>query len=94
MNQPVETEKQMSKDKTWSITQEKDGVTKSLRVESAENGFIITKNKYGHAGENDDYIDETKKYISTKNPLEGKEENIKSPMSKEEMFSFLDGDIL
>jgi len=84
----------MDKNKHWSITEEKDGVTKSLKVEEAENGFIITKNKYGYVEDEDKHIDETKKYISTKNPLEGKKENIKSPMSKEEMFSFLDGDIV
>jgi hypothetical protein len=96
MNAPLTKQSNMSKEKTWSISQEKDGITKSLRVEGVENGFIITKSKHGYneSDKGENYIDETKKYISTKNPLEGKEENIKSPMSREDMYSFLDGDIV
>jgi len=86
----------MNENKTWSITEEKNGITKRLSVEKVENGFVITKAKHGYEeGEEKEgkYLDITKKYISTKNPLEGKEEEIKTPMTREEMYSFLDGDI-
>jgi hypothetical protein len=77
--------------KKWEISETKDGITKRMCVEKVENGFIISKSKYGNI--NDNYVDETKKYISTKNPLEKEEEKeeIKSPMSREELYSFLDG---
>jgi hypothetical protein len=95
MDVPIKAIKQMNENKTWSITEEKDGITKRLSVEKVENGFVITKNKYGYEGEGEkrNYIDVNKKYISTKNPLEGQKEEIKSPMSREQLFSFLDGEI-
>jgi len=83
---------EMSEDKNWEISETKDGVTKRIKVEKAENGFIICKSKYGQVGEK--YIDESKKYISTKNPLDKKEEEVKTPMSREELYSFLDGSIV
>ena len=49
-----------------------DGITKSVRVEQVENGYIITVSKYGKLEGSDDYIDEHKKFISTKNPFEKK----------------------
>ncbi len=82
----------MVEQKEWSISQTSDGVTKTLRVDKAENGFIITKTKYGNV--NGKYIDENKRYISTKKPLDKKEEEIKSPMSREELYAFLDGPIM
>jgi hypothetical protein len=83
----------MEENKKWEISETKEGVTKRLCVEKVENGFIITKSKYGNEG--DKYLDETKRYISTKNPLAKEEENeeVKSPMSREELYKFLDGDI-
>lgn len=84
--------KTMEEDKRWEISETKDGITKRLSVEKAENGFIITKSKYGNV--EDKYIDETKKYISTKNPLDKKEEEIESPMSREQIYSFLDNPIM
>lgn len=88
----IKSSKMSENNKEWRISETKDGITKTLSVDKVENGFIITKSKYGNI--NDKYVDETKKYISTKNPLEKKEEEeIKSPMSREELYSFLDGAI-
>lgn len=84
----------MEENKKWEISESKDGITKRLCVEKVENGFIISKSKCGDV--EGKYVDETKKYISTKNPLEKeeeKEEEVKSPMSREELYKFLDGDI-
>lgn len=61
------------KKKTWSKSVERDGLTETIRVEQVENGFIISKEKYGHdlkSTSKDKYISENKKYISTKNPLD------------------------
>ena len=67
---------------------EKDGISKTLRVEKVENGYIITISKYGRNQKEKDseYIDECKKFISETNPLENnesdkKDSNIKSVVS-------------
>jgi hypothetical protein len=58
----------------WEKSQTINGITKRVCVEQAENGFIVTMSKYGSTGEEGSkYIDENKKYISKKNPLEGTE---------------------
>jgi hypothetical protein len=50
----------------------KDGVTKTFRVEEVENGYVVTVNEYGYRGEGDkkEHYDESRKYISTTNPLD------------------------
>jgi len=57
-----------------SITTENDGMTKAIRVEKIENGWLIVENCYGQLGKEGDknrkYMDETKKYYSKENPLE------------------------
>jgi len=58
--------------KSWRKSVEKDGVTKSVSVDECENGFIISVCEYGDG--NKGWYDDTKKYISTKNPLEGQKE--------------------
>ena len=67
---------------------EKDGISKTLRVEKVENGYFITISKYGRNQKEKDgeYIDECKKFISETNPLENnesdkKDSNIKSVVS-------------
>lgn len=67
---------------------EKDGISKTLRVEKVENGYFITISKYGRNQKDKDseYIDECKKFISEINPLENnesdkKDSNIKSVVS-------------
>lgn len=57
---------------SWRKEVRENDMTKTLRVEKVENGFIITISKYGHTGEGDDkkYIDENKQFISEANPFE------------------------
>lgn len=57
--------------KSWRKSEEKDGVSKSISVEQCENGFVIRICKYDY---NKSDSDESKTYISTKNPLEGEKE--------------------
>jgi len=87
----IKSNKMENESKKWEISESKNGITKRMCVEKVENGFIITKSKYGEI--NGEYIDEDKKYISTKNPLEEEKEEVKSPMTREELYSFLDGAI-
>ena len=60
----------------WSKEISDGNMTKRLSVESVENGFIITINKYGNEGEGEKrkYIDETKRFISEDNPFAKEEE--------------------
>lgn len=57
---------------SWSKTLKKGNMTSEIRVEKVMNGYVITLNKYGKPSSKEDYIDETKKYISKTNPLEDK----------------------
>lgn len=59
----------------FTKTEEINGVTTRMRVEEVENGFIINVSKYGRdtSKKNSEYLDITKRYISTENPLEIKE---------------------
>ena len=73
---------------TIEKTVKKDGISKTLRVEKVENGYLITISKYGRNEKEKDskYIDECKKFISETNPLENnesdkKDSNIKSVVS-------------
>jgi hypothetical protein len=74
--------------KRWEKSETADGITKRVCVEQAENGFIITMEKYGSSGEEEKYTSECKKYISKKNPLEKLE-----PKTEEESYEdkVLDG---
>ena len=58
--------------KSWRKSVEKDGYSKSVSVDECENGFIITICEDGKKG--DDWTYDSKKYISTKNPLENEME--------------------
>lgn len=58
--------------KSWRKSVEKDGETKSVSVKECENGFIICITEEGNEEGKWEY--EEKKYISTKNPLEGEKE--------------------
>ncbi len=62
--------------KSWRKTEEANGISKSVSVNECENGFIIEISKYGCPRDepNGKYIDDCKKYISTKNPLESEKE--------------------
>lgn len=54
--------------KSWRKSVEKDGITKSVSVNECENGFIIEICEYGNM--DGGWKDDTKKFISTKNPLD------------------------
>ena len=72
--------------KEWSYSLEKDGITKRCTVKEVENGYTVKINKYGYSknknGEEGEYMDETKEFISTQNPLEA--ENIEESISDAE----------
>ena len=70
--------------KSWSKSVTKDEITKTVRVEECENGFYICISKHGDI--NGKWIDESKKYISTKNPLEGEMEVDKDKEIKDEIM--------
>ena len=76
------------KNKRWEKSESIDGMTKRVCVEQVENGFIVTMEKYGSPDESEKYINECKKYISKKNPLEGLK-----PKTEEESYEdkILDG---
>jgi len=82
-------EKETGKDGSQSISYrkswEKDGVNYNKEVRKVEGGYIIRESKYGKPsdGEEGDYIDESKEYVSTTNPFSEKKED-------ENMFSFID----
>lgn len=54
--------------KSWRKSVEKDGISKSVSVNECENGFIIEISECG--SKNGEWIDDCKKFISTKNPLD------------------------
>lgn len=66
------SKEQPKKRLSWEKSQGLNGVTKRVRVEQAENGFIVTIETYGRDETKEDskYMDECKKYISASNPLE------------------------
>lgn len=59
--------------KSWRKSSEKEGVSKSLCVKECENGYVIDINEYSYK-EGKSY-DNSKTFISTKNPLEGEMEH-------------------
>ena len=68
MDRPIIDSMEKNKKSSYSKTVEKDGNRKTIRVEEVENGYLITIEKY-----NDDKWSE-KKYISSDNPFEKKED--------------------
>lgn len=74
--------------KRWRITKEANGITKTVEVEEAENGFIIIKRK--------EYEDKVKgwqsickKWISNDNPL-AKQEPVKDVYTPKDLFGGID----
>lgn len=67
---------------TFNFSKELDGVTKTVRGEECENGWVITISKEWYEGEGDNrnWKTESKKYISKDNPLE----NMKDKKDKTE----------
>ena len=93
MSERVNMTKETLKDGTESITYskswEKNGMDFRKEVRKVEGGYIITESKYGRPkdeGEDADYIDERREYVTTENPFEPKEEK----SEEEKMFDFID----
>ena len=63
---------EMEEKKEFSFTKNIDGVSKTVRGEQVENGWIITISKEWKEknGDGIDYKYETKKYISKDNPMD------------------------
>jgi hypothetical protein len=79
MNEKISIKRSIMKNEkqTFSFTKELDGVTKTVRGEECENGWVITITKEWYVGEspNRERKNESKKYISKDNPLEKMEKN-------------------
>lgn len=93
MSERINMTKEIGKDGTESITYrkswERNGLNHSKEVRKVEGGYIITESAYGKpkdGGEDADYIDERKEYVTTENPFEPKEEKSED----EKMFDFID----
>ena len=80
----MEMSSEKKKYKSWSKSVTKDEVTKTVRVEQCENGFYICISEYGE--KDGKYYDDNKKYISSKNPLEGEVEVNRDEEIKEEIL--------
>ena len=85
-------EKETNKDGTENITYrkswEKDGMNHSKEVRKVEGGYIIRESKHGKSTDEEDaeYIEESKEYVSTTNPLDKKKED----EDEGNMFDFID----
>jgi hypothetical protein len=72
--------------KSW----ESNGINHNKEVRKVEGGYIVTESKYGKPtdeGEEGEYVDEHKEYVTTTNPFEKKKED-KSDDDK--LFGFID----
>lgn len=68
-----EPKQEKERKKEWSKSYEKDGITETVRVKEAENGYIICKTRWGHdinSKSPDRYVDEREEYISNVNPFD------------------------
>ena len=94
MSETVNMTKEIAKDGTESITYskawEKNGLNHRKEVRKVEGGYIITESKHGKPkdeGDDGEWIDERKEYVTTENPFEKKEEEKKDDQN---MFAFVD----
>lgn len=73
------------------MSETKDGVTKTAKVEKVENGYVVTINKFG-TDKKGEWRDITKKWISSTNPLENSSEDVKEkPFSSlEQVYKAID----
>lgn len=81
----------MKQYKTWKKSSEIDGMSKSIEVKEAENGFVISIHKSGFdRKENspESYVDEYKCWISTENPLADQEAIEDLDFDKEEIMEY------
>ena len=93
MSNRTEITKEIANDGTESITYSKtwesNGISHRKEVRKVEGGYIINESKYGRPkdqGEDADYVEERREYVTTENPLEKK----KDETEDEKMFDFID----
>jgi hypothetical protein len=83
------TDKNGNESITYRKSWEKNGLSCSKEVRKVEGGYIVTESKYGKpkdGGEDADYIDERKEFVTTENPFD-------EAMNKDEdekLFAFVD----
>jgi hypothetical protein len=94
MSETINMTKETLKDGTESVTYSKswegNGMNYRKEVRKVEGGYIVTESKHGKPkdlGEDGEWIDERKEYVTTENPLEAKKEEKKD---EENMFDFID----
>ena len=77
---------------TFNFSKELDGVTKTVRGEECENGWVISITKEWYEGEspNRNWKNECKRYISKDNPLD-KLEKSKEKKADNEVSEIIDG---
>ena len=76
-----------NKSVTYTKRLEKGGVTYMKEVKKVEGGYIIRESKYGKPEGSEEYIDESKEYVTTTNPFDKEE---KKESDDDKMFSFID----
>ena len=94
MSERINITKETNKDGTESVSYskswDKNGLSHRKEVRKLDGGYIVTESVYGKPkdqGEEADYIDERKEYITTENPLEVKKEE---KADEQKMFDFID----
>jgi hypothetical protein len=94
MSEEIRMSKEVAKDGTESLTYSKswesNGLSHRKEVRKVEGGYIVTESKYGKPkdqGEDAEYVDERKEYVTTENPFKQREEEKKED---ENMFDFID----
>ena len=93
MSESINISKEISNDGNKSLTYrkswEKNGLNHSKEVRKVEGGYIVVESKYGKPkdqGEDAEYIDERKEYVTTENPFDEAEKKT----DDEKMFDFID----
>lgn len=89
LNMTRETGKDGNKTVTLRKSWEKNGMSHSKEVRKVEGGYIVTESKYGKPkdqGEEAEYVDENKEYVTTKNPFD----EVKPDEDEQKMFNFVD----
>lgn len=86
------------KTESWEKTIREGNMTKCIRVEKVENGYIISFNEYGRINDKAEYTDTNKKWISKTNPLEAEDTTKVKPKEKDtsinvdsKILSFIQG---
>jgi hypothetical protein len=98
MSERINIAKETLKDGTESITYskswEKNGMSCRKEVRKVEGGYIVTISKHGKPtdqGEDAEWIDERREFVTTENPFEeAMEEKKEEEKEEQKMFKFID----